>query len=66
MLPFDQIAEAYYPEKSDAVKNKYKTGAESQELKQYFKAWYSMFQMRFAGKWKLARSCGQNFLCLHN
>lgn len=44
VLPFDQIAEAYYPEKSDAVKNKYRTEAGSQELIQYFKAWYSMLK----------------------
>jgi len=44
VLPFEQIAEVYYPEKSDAVKNKYRAEAGSQELMQYFKAWYSMFQ----------------------
>lgn len=44
VLPFEQIAEVYYPEKSDAVKNKYRGEAGSQELTQYFKAWYSMFK----------------------
>lgn len=43
VLPFDKVAEAYYPEKSDAVKNKYRTEVGSQELIQYFKAWYAMF-----------------------
>lgn len=44
MLPFDQIAAAYYPEKSDAVKDKYKNTAGSAELKNYFKSWFSMLK----------------------
>lgn len=44
VLPFDQIADLYYPEKSDAVKNKYRDTAGRKELKEYFKAWFSMLK----------------------
>lgn len=42
ILPIDQIAAIYNPEISDAVKNQYRYNTEG--LKEYFKAWYSMFK----------------------
>ena len=44
VLSFDQIAEEYYPEKSDAVKSMYKGTEGNEELKNYFKAWFSMLK----------------------
>lgn len=44
VLPADKIAQVYYPEKSDAVKNKFKSGAGFKELKEYFRAWFSMMK----------------------
>lgn len=40
ILIYDTIAERYQPELSDPVKNKYNKYATSDDLKEYFKAWY--------------------------
>ena len=40
ILVYDTIAERYQPELSDPVKNKYNKYATSEDLKEYFKAWY--------------------------
>ena len=40
ILIYDTIVERYQPELSDPVKNKYNKYATSDDLKEYFKAWY--------------------------
>lgn len=40
ILIYDTIAERYQPELADPVKNKYNKYATSDDLKEYFKAWY--------------------------
>ncbi|WP_062203018.1 DUF6020 family protein [Demequina salsinemoris] len=42
VLPADLLAEKYDPETADPVKNMYRAGATSEELRQYFSAWGEM------------------------
>lgn len=43
ILSYDELAELYTPQRSDAVKNTYKPEATKADLIQYFKAWLQMF-----------------------
>ena len=41
ILDFDTLADRYEPEKSDAVKNEYAPETTTEELKEYFRVWFS-------------------------
>jgi hypothetical protein len=43
VLSYDELAELYTPQKSDAVKNTYKPEATKADMKRYFKVWFQMF-----------------------
>ena len=43
ILPFDELAELYRPERSDNVKSRYRSTA-GEGLQEYFKAWFSMLK----------------------